>query len=247
MAGVVREEGFLAFYKGALPAVARQVLNSGLALFCYKPIRDYISKPSGGADGSATAPLHLKLAAAAASSAGGQFLSNPMDVLKVRLQSDGQRRLRGQEPLYRGVVHAFQMTMREGPKTFFRGCVPASLRSAVVGGTGLACYDQAKDVVTARFGLSRGSIVTHIACAGISGVVTSLVSTPLDVVKVRMMASRKSGQAGMTSVIRGIIATEGPLALMKGFAPTYTRLGPWQFVFFLVNEQVLARISGEWF
>jgi hypothetical protein len=34
------------------------------------------------------------------------------------------------------------------------------------------------------------------------------------------------------------VRSEGILALYKGFLPAYTRLGPWQFVFFITFEQV---------
>lgn len=39
------------------------------------------------------------------------------------------------------------------------------------------------------------------------------------------------------------VRSEGPLALYKGFAPAYMRLGPWQLVFFLSFEQVNALAS----
>ena len=41
------------------------------------------------------------------------------------------------------------------------------------------------------------------------------------------------------------VRTEGPLALYKGFVPTWARLGPWQMVFFLTFERISIIVTGE--
>ena len=183
--GVIREEGVQGFYKGCPPAVMRQLLNSGLALFMYKPMRNALAAPVLLPDGTVqTASMGRKLIAASVASACGQFLSNPFDVLKVRLQADGRRILMGEVPQYHGTIHAFQTTWaRDGPMAFWRGCLPAAQRSALVGGIGLSMYDQSKDVLQ-RWGFSRGSTGTHVAASAFTGIITALVSVPLDVVKV---------------------------------------------------------------
>jgi solute carrier family 25 uncoupling protein 27 len=39
------------------------------------------------------------------------------------------------------------------------------------------------------------------------------------------------------------VKAEGAMALWKGFFPTWTRLGPWQFVFWVSYEQ-FRRLTG---
>lgn len=82
-----------------------------------------------------------------------------------------------------------------------------------------------------------------------------MASTPLDVVRTRLMNQRKlkpspahvnNGAAVYTprvytSALDCMVQTvklEGPLALYKGFIPTWLRLGPWNIIFFVTFEQL---------
>jgi hypothetical protein len=89
--GILKEEGVVGFYKGCPPALARQLTNSGLALFLYKPLRErvfdlyqkYAQLSEVKQKGEVKSPLWCKMITASLSSACGQFLSTPFDVIKV--------------------------------------------------------------------------------------------------------------------------------------------------------------------
>jgi solute carrier family 25 uncoupling protein 27 len=73
--------------------------------------------------------------------------------------------------------------------------------------------------------------------------VASVVSCPADVVKTRMMNQRLS--QGGTITYRSSLdclvktaRTEGISGLYKGFLPTWARLGPWQFTFWVCYERL---------
>lgn len=80
-----------------------------------------------------------------------------------------------------------------------------------------------------------------------SGLISALVSTPFDVVKTRIM-NQAQGSTMYTGPIDCLVKTvkaEGPLALYKGFTPAYTRLAPWQLVFFITFEKVSKLANFE--
>lgn len=88
----------------------------------------------------------------------------------------------------------------------------------------------------------------------ISSLGGAVASTPLDVVRTRVMNQRKlkssaaqvNGAAVCTSRVYAsaldcmvqTVKLEGPLALYKGFIPTWLRLGPWNIIFFVTFEQL---------
>ena len=79
----------------------------------------------------------------------------------------------------------------------------------------------------------------NVYCHGLaslhSGFWSTLLSTPADVIKTRMMSDSNHT---MTRVARDIIKNEGFLSLWKGFIPIWCRLAPWQFIFWVTYEQL---------
>lgn len=74
-------------------------------------------------------------------------------------------------------------------------------------------------------------------------------SVPFDVIKTRLM-NQHSHERLYTGAVDCLIKTvrhEGAGALYKGFLPTYSRLAPWQLVFFLCFERLNRLVVGESF
>ena len=74
----------------------------------------------------------------------------------------------------------------------------------------------------------------------ITGVVTTTVTAPADVLKTRMFAS---AGGGVLEAAQKLVAEEGAGALFKGWMANYVRLGPQTMITFLVAEQ-LRRAFG---
>ncbi|KAK8724389.1 hypothetical protein OTU49_011369 [Cherax quadricarinatus] len=95
---------------------------------------------------------------------------------------------------------------------------------------------------------------SHDRSSFISSLGGAVASTPLDVVRTRVMNQKKlkapaqvSGNGAVctsriySSTVDCLVQTvksEGPLALYKGFIPTWLRLGPWNIIFFVTFEQL---------
>lgn len=87
---VAREEGLVALWKGFGPGMQRQVLYGGLRIGAYEPVRNAICKLVGQDEKEAS--LGVKIIAGLLTGAGAIAIASPTDLVKVRMQSQGQVR-----------------------------------------------------------------------------------------------------------------------------------------------------------
>lgn len=177
-----------------------------------------------------------------------QLVASPADLVKVRMQADGRMVNQGLRPRYSGPFDALNKIMcAEGLKGLWKGVFPNVQRAFLVNMGELACYDHAKRFVIQNQ-IARDNIFAHTLASIMSGLSATALSCPADVVKTRMMnqAAGKEGKTMYTSSYDCLVKTvrnEGLRALWKGFFPTWARLGPWQFVFWVSYEK-LRRSTG---
>jgi len=191
------------------------------------------------------------MAAGMSAGAIGQAIAVPCDLIKVRMQSDGRLVAAGKlsEPRYVGLMDAFnKIKAAEGVGGFYAGCTPAIQRAALVNLGELTTYDTAKQNIKP---ITGDNLLCHLCSAICSGFVASLCSTPADVAKSRIMSQTALPDGtmpynGTFDCWRKVVATEGPMALYKGFMPGWLRLGPWQLVFWCSYEQlrIMTGIGG---
>jgi solute carrier family 25 uncoupling protein 27 len=228
----VKEEGVLSLWKGLKPALLRQFLYSGLRMGMYEPIRNAFG--SGG--------LASKIGAGVVSGGIAAAIFTPTDLLKIRMQgSSGQK--------YRGLFHAFRTVVQEeGILGLWKGVVPTSQRAAVVAAAELASYDQCKQFIIGNGWLDDNAIA-HFAASFMAGFVATSCSSPIDVVKTRIMNqpidSTGRGLYYKSSVdcVRKMIRSEGIGSFYRGFFPNWIRLGPWCVVMFMTYEQLKRLIT----
>ena len=126
----------------------------------------------------------------------------------------------------------------------------------------LGSYDQCKQLLlkTPFFGDDIG---THFTASLLAGLVATTVSSPVDVVKTRMMSAasapvampaRNGGKVvvaykGTVDALVKILRNEGMGALFKGWLPSYSRLGPQTVLTFIFMEKMkelyLKKYSGR--
>ena len=170
---------------------------------------------------------------------------NPTDVLKTQMQAH-----RGTETPVMGAT--MQRIYRGGGVLgFWAGVQPNVARCFIGNACEIGCYDEAKTRLV-KAGVPDGPL-GHFAASAIAGVVSAVFSTPVDVVKTRLMAQAGGVQtAGMTQY-SGVIdcfvrmpRLEGVSSLYKGFVPIAARKILWTVAYFLVYEQVLKGIRGSY-
>jgi len=86
------------------------------------------------------------------------------------------------------------------------------------------------------------TLVTHLTCALVTGLASTLATNPVDVVKTHMFVA--GGRfAGPMACARQLYGQYGVGGFFRGFAANYSRLGPQTVVTFVVAEQ-LRRMAG---
>ncbi len=140
--------------------------------------------------------------------------------------------------------------------THRKGSGPNIIRAMLMNTAQVASYDQSKQLLLQNSnGLFKDDVVTHftyerIVChtcsaSTIAAFIATVVCNPVDVVKTRVMNSRKdaSGAAqyknsmdcarkvfrcrkNIDHLLFKTLITEGPLAFYKGFWPFFARLAP---------------------
>ncbi|XP_023322181.1 mitochondrial uncoupling protein 4 isoform X2 [Eurytemora carolleeae] len=236
--GVAREEGIRALWQGVSPGMGRHIIYSGARMTIYDLGRD-IWKGSGR-------ELELVHRAILGMVAGGlgQVIASPADLIKVRMQMEGRRRLEGLPVRVHGVKDALSQVLKEGGvRALWKGAVPNMQRAALVNLGDLTTYDQAKEVLVSK-GWSSKSWVTHSLSSLAAGLSAAVMGTPADVVKARMMnqpvddRGRGVYYRGSIDCLLQAIRSEGVLSLYKGFVPCWLRMAPWSLTFWLTFEKL---------
>lgn len=117
-----------------------------------------------------------------------------------------------------------RMARDEGLLSWFRGVLPNSMRAAAMTASQLASYDTFKRLLI-RYTPMTDNLATHFTASFLAGVTAATVTSPIDVIKTRVMsASGKS--VGIPTLLKELFAKEGPAWMFKGWVPSFLRLGP---------------------
>ncbi|PKA65638.1 Mitochondrial uncoupling protein 3 [Apostasia shenzhenica] len=231
-ADIWKMKGFVGFYDGLAPAVLRHLFYTPIRIVSYENLRHLAEDSVAG-----------KVLAAGVSGVLAQVVASPADLIKVRMQADGRLVSNSRPARYTGIFDAFNKIARyEGIRGLWRGVFPNGQRAFLVNMGELSCYDQAKRLII-RHEIFDDNVFAHTLASISSGLCATTLSCPADVIKTRMM-NQASGKDHDKLVYRNsydclmkTVKFEGVLALWKGFFPTWARLGPWQFVFWVSYER----------
>lgn len=128
---ILRSEGPLGLYRGAIPTIAKQACNQAvrmpLQLACFNLI-------SFGDETKKKSPIYNGIAGAMAG-CGSVLLTQPQDCVKSRMQGEEAKKL------YSGTLDcAKKMLQNEGPTAFFAGSVARALQMSANVGLTFAIY-----------------------------------------------------------------------------------------------------------
>ncbi|KAG8653814.1 hypothetical protein MANES_05G068900v8 [Manihot esculenta] len=174
-----KNEGPKALYLGLTPALTRSVLYGGLRLGLYEPSK-YVCDLSFGSTN-----ILVKIASGAFAGAIATALTNPVEVLKVRLQMNTNPSQGGPVAEMRRIVS------EEGIRALWKGIGPAMARAAALTASQLATYDETKRVLIRWTPLEEGFHL-HLLSSTVAGTVSTLVTAPMDMIKTRLMLQRES-------------------------------------------------------
>ncbi|KAI0812478.1 mitochondrial carrier [Irpex lacteus] len=220
---MVRNEGVASLAHGFTASMMRELVYSGFRLGTYELFKDTLHAASNGA--LTREGVSLKVLAAVCSASIGSFLANPTDVIKVRMQAEYPK---GRP--YRNTPHAFASVFHEGAQSasalkisplvgglraLWRGAEATTFRGVVLTISQIASYDHIKQVFKSKRLMQEG-VPLHVTASFLAGLCCSLTSSPIDVVKVRLMTDKHRKFRGLLHCAGQVLTHEGPMAFYKG-------------------------------
>ncbi|AEO61958.1 hypothetical protein MYCTH_2312784 [Thermothelomyces thermophilus ATCC 42464] len=243
---IVKHNGFRGLYSGLSASLLRQITYSTTRFGIYEELKSrFPSRRTDPATGKPKPPsLVTLIAMASASGFVGGIAGNAADVLNVRMQHDAALPPAQRRNYAHALDGLVRMVREEGVASVLRGVWPNSARAAAMTASQLASYDVFKRTLL-RLTPMQDNLATHFSASFLAGVVAATVTSPVDVIKTRVMSS--SGDHGVVRVLREVSAKEGMRWMFKGWVPSFLRLGPQTictFLFLESHRKVYRKING---
>lgn len=230
IATMVRTEGPRSLYNGLVAGLQRQLCFASVRIGLYDNVKDFYT---GGKENPG---VLVRILAGCTTGAMAVSFAQPTDVVKVRFQA--QMNLDGVARRYNGTMQAYRhIFQNEGLKGLWKGTLPNITRNALVNCTELVTYDLIKEAIL-KHKLMSDNLPCHFVSAFGAGFVTTVIASPVDVVKTRYMNSPPGQYKSAINCSWVMLTKEGPTAFYKGFVPSFLRLGSWNIVMFVSFEQI---------
>ncbi|XP_051903426.1 mitochondrial uncoupling protein 2-like [Hippocampus zosterae] len=235
---MVRTEGPMSLYNGLVAGLQRQMSFASVRIGLYDSMKQLYTR------GTESSGIVTRLMAGCTTGAMAVALAQPTDVVKVRFQA--QARLADGGRRYNGTLDAYKTIARdEGVRGLWKGCTPNITRNAIVNCAELVTYDIIKEVIL-KYNLMADNLPCHFTAAFGAGFCTTVVASPVDVVKTRFMNSSANHYSSAVNCAVTMMKNEGPAAFYKGFMPSFLRLGSWNIVMFVTYEQIKRGVTQYW-
>ncbi|KDN36523.1 hypothetical protein RSAG8_10770, partial [Rhizoctonia solani AG-8 WAC10335] len=234
-AKVLRNEGFIGFYRGLGPQLIGVAPEKAIKLTVNDLVRGRATDPETGR-------IKLNWEIIAGGTAGGcqVLFTNPLEIVKIRLQVQGEAaKLEGAVP--RGAVHIVRQL---GLLGLYKGATACLLRDIPFSAIYFPAYAHLKkDVFNDGYHGKKLTFGETLLAAGIAGMPAAYLATPADVIKTRLQVEARTGQStynGITDAFTKILREEGASAFFKGGVARVVRSSP-QFGFTLVAYEYLHK------
>ncbi|XP_052022706.1 mitochondrial brown fat uncoupling protein 1 isoform X2 [Apodemus sylvaticus] len=119
---------------------------------------------------------------------------------------------------------------------------PNLMRNVIINCTELVTYDLMKGALVNHHILAD-DVPCHLLSALVAGFCTTLLASPVDVVKTRFINSLPGQYPSVPSCAMTMYTKEGPTAFFKGFVPSFLRLGSWNVIMFVCFEQLKKELT----
>uniref|UniRef100_A0A4W4GDJ7 Dicarboxylate carrier UCP2 n=1 Tax=Electrophorus electricus TaxID=8005 RepID=A0A4W4GDJ7_ELEEL len=227
---MVQTEGPRALYNGLVAGLQRQMAFASIRIGLYDTVKSFYTR------GKDNPNVGIRILAGCTTGAMAVSIAQPTDVVKVRFQA--QMNLQGVARRYNGTMQAYrQIFHQEGLRGLWKGTLPNITRNALVNCTELVSYDLIKEAIL-RHRLMSDNLPCHFVSAFGAGFITTVIASPVDVVKTRYMNSPPGQYSSAINCAWTMLTKEGPTAFYKGFVPSFLRLGSWNVVMFVSFEQL---------
>ncbi|GLC36793.1 hypothetical protein PLESTM_000502500 [Pleodorina starrii] len=148
--------------------------------------------------------------------------TNPLDVIKVRLQLARNQLAPGVKPPGM-VATGLGVVRNEGVAALWSGLGPSLARGFFFGGARLGLYTPIKTIICGE--TAKPTLEMKVLSGSLSGGLAAAVTSPIELIKTRLQAAGRDPTAQKTSmgVIRTVVAQDGVAGLWKGAMPGLIR------------------------
>ena len=253
IAQIWQQGRWLAVQRGLKTAMCREFVQNVPRLGLYAPLMQSWRAADGTLSDGTADPFGKRFCIAVFCCAFGGVFSNPLEIVKARVQSGRYS--------YRGPLNGLcTIAKREGIAAWFKGADASAVRCAVGTSSQLLAQTYAKDVILASSwyrGLEgwspAGKLWLAYCLSGLwSGVVLSCAMQPFDTARTRLYTDAAEGNSryrkGVVGMIDAIVktrASEGISGLYKGLTGNIVRQGPHMAIAFSFISLIKSGVYGD--
>ena len=169
----------------------------------------------------------------------GMVLGHPLDTIKVRLQQNPTK--------YKTAMSCFLLTLRgEGPLGLMKGLAPPLLSVSLFQAVAFAAFGSSLSFVSGGIPESEASTLQLFVAGSISGAATVAVTTPTDLLKIKLQLRRSGGGTlgDMAGCAREVYKSEGFRGFFRGTVATAAR-DTWSTGLYFCLYHELKRFLGR--
>ncbi|CAG0891596.1 unnamed protein product, partial [Darwinula stevensoni] len=236
-AATLRKDGVSrGLYAGTVPALAANVAENSVLFAAYGLCQKGVAAVTGREDVLQLNPVENAVAGFCAAFF-SSFTLCPTELVKCRLQA--MRELQSSSSASKGHLTPWALSKQiyrtEGIPGFFRGLTSTMTREMPGYFFFFGGYEATRILLTPE-GKTKEEIGVGrtVVAGGVGGCTLWAVIFPSDVVKSRIQV--QGSRESMRSVFRGIVKSEGVMALYNGLLPTLVRTFPATGALFLAYE-----------
>ncbi|KAL9125316.1 MAG: hypothetical protein Q9217_005462 [Psora testacea] len=233
---VIKNEGIRGLYSGVLPQLVGVAPEKAIKLTVNDLIRGHFSNAETGAIW-----WPHEIIAGASAGACQVVFTNPLEIVKIRLQVQGEvaKTVEGVERR-----SAMWIVRNLGLVGLYKGASACLLRDVPFSGIYFPTYNHLKRDFFGESPTKKLGIIQLLTAGAIAGMPAAYLTTPCDVIKTRLQVEARKGETKYTSLrhcAKSVYREEGFKAFFKGGPARVLRSSP-QFGFTLAGYEVLQKL-----
>ncbi|KAK9683365.1 hypothetical protein RND81_10G135000 [Saponaria officinalis] len=243
---IMREEGVRAFWKGNLVTIAHRLPYSSVSFYSYERYKNILQSFPGLESTSENLSAHLFVRLTGGFLAGvtAAATTYPLDLVRTRLAAQTN------VIYYNGIWHAIRTICKEeGVFGLYKGLGATLLSVGPNIAISFSVYETLRSQWQAKRPHDSGALVS-LACGSVSGIASSSVIFPIDLVRRRMQLEGAGGRArvynsGILGTLGHIVRSEGFRGLYRGILPEYYKVVPSVGIVFMTYEAMKKFLSSN--
>ncbi|GAP84111.1 putative calcium-binding mitochondrial carrier protein aralar1 protein [Rosellinia necatrix] len=233
---VIANEGFRGLYSGVLPQLVGVAPEKAIKLTVNDIARNFFTDKKSGQIG-----LPFELLAGGTAGACQVVFTNPLEIVKIRLQVQGEMVKATEGAQKRS---AMWIVKNLGLKGLYKGASACLLRDVPFSAIYFPTYSHLKKDMFGESPTKKLGVVQLLTAGAIAGMPAAYLTTPCDVIKTRLQVEARKGDTsytGLRHAAQTILKEEGFKAFFKGGPARILRSSP-QFGFTLAAYEVLQSV-----